>query len=170
MTWIRFGRNEPGAPVLPLLGAAGHTIDLRARAQDSVLLLWFAPPSGLQGCSALLAGLASSADDEPEAEAVAVTPIRADLADPHSGVTVAYDESGALRDRYAALMEVDSDGQGLLFVLDRDSSPVYAWVGGCELAPELRAGLAMRLRSAAFLCPECSVPDPASSAGWGVIY
>jgi hypothetical protein len=58
----------------------------------------------------------------------------------------------------------------LLFVLDRDGSPVYAWIGACDDGEHLLVEVMQKLRSAAFLCPECSVPDPASSALWDVIY
>ena len=173
MTWIRFGRNELPAPTRPLFDTDGKPFDLRAYADGCALLIWFAPAFGLTGCDALLAGLRAAAEGESDAQWLVVagpasqetcaTPVRADL-------PLACDVGGRLLTAYRGLLEFDTGDQPLLFVLDRDGAPVYAWVGPCEEAGGLRDELARRLRSAAFLCPECSVPDPAASARWEAVY
>lgn len=168
MTWIRFGRNELPAPTGPLFNKDGSPFDLRAHADGCALLIWFAPTSGLTGCAALLAELRSAAEGESDAQWLAVTPVREDLAT--DDAPFAHDAGGALLAAYRGLLEFDTGDQPLLFVLDRDGTPVYAWLGGCEEAGGLRDELARRLRSAAFLCPECSVPDPAASARWDAVY
>jgi hypothetical protein len=170
MTWIRFGRNEPLAPAGPLLDKDDRPFDLRAHAGGCALLIWFAPAAGLSGCDALLADLRAAAAGEQEAQALVVTPARADLRDGDAGLPVAYDVGGRLLVAYRSLLEFDTRGQPLLFVLDRDGTPVHAWLGACDERAGLREELARRLQSAVFLCPECSVPDPAASRMWDVIY
>jgi hypothetical protein len=167
--WVRFGRNEPKAPAGELPGKGGIPIDLDAFRRDGTLVLLFAPPGGFGSCSALIDNLANASLVEHEAELLLASPERADLG-MGCEIVVGYDEAGSLRARYAGLMEVDASGGPLLFVLDRDGSPVYAWVGECGRAGDLAAELSRKLRSASFLCPECSVPDPGSSVMWDVIY
>lgn len=169
MTWIRFGRNELPAPTGPLFDKQGNPFDLRAYADGCALLIWFAPTSGLAGCSALLADLRAAAEAEPDAQPLVVTPVRSDRA-ASADLPLAYDEGGALLAAYRRLLEFDTGAQPLLFVLDRDGTPVYAWIGGCGEAGGLADGLSQRLRSAAFLCPECSVPDPGAFARWQAVY
>lgn len=169
MTWIRFGRNELPAPTRPLFDRDGNPFDLRAHADGCALLIWFAPASGLTGCDALLAELRAAAEGESDAQSLAVTSVPADLATA-ADLPLAHDPGGQLLAAYRRLLEFDTGAQPLLFVLDRDCAPVYVWLGGCEEHDGLRNELARRLRSAAFLCPECSVPDPAASAVWDVIY
>jgi hypothetical protein len=169
MTWIRFGRNEPPAPTGPLFDQAGNPFDLRAYADGCALLIFFAPDSGLAGCDALLADLRIAASAESDAQWLAVTPARGDLAS-GAELPLALDDGGKLLAAYRSLLEFDTGAQPLLFVLDRDGAPVYAWLGGCDEAAGLRDELAQRLRSAAFLCPECSVPDPAATRLWDVVY
>jgi peroxiredoxin len=169
MTWIRFGRNETVAPTGPLLDRDGRPLDLRAYAGGCALLIWFAPRAGLTGCAALLADLRAAAEAEQDAQALVVSPVRADHA-AAAGLTVGYDNGGRLLAAYRALLEFDTGDGPLLFVLDRDGAPVYAWLGACDESSGLRDELARRLQSAAFLCPECSVPDPAAGRTWDVIY
>lgn len=169
MTWIRFGRNEPPAPVGPLLDRDGNPFDLRRYADGGALLLAFAPPAGVGECAALLDAVAAVADAEPEAEFLAVTPVAADLARAATWPLV-YDAGEQLAAKYRGLMEVESAGRPMLFALDRDGAPACAWVGGCDATAGVPADLARRLQSAAFLCPECSVPDTGASALWEAVY
>ncbi len=169
MTWIRFGRNEPVAPSLPLNSNQGDALHLHRYRQDGPLVLFFTPPGGISGCGPLVVALTEAPLHEHEAELLLVSDDRRDLA-AVGGAAVALDADGRLRSRYAALMDVDTAGKALLFLLDRDGSPVYAWVGGCDESQEVTGQLMQKLQSAAFLCPECSVPDASSAALWDVIY
>ncbi len=169
MTWIRFGRNEPAAPAGPLFDAGGHMLDLRAYSDGCALLIFFAP-SREADCDGLLEGLLAAARDEPDAQALVVSAARGDLGGAFNDAPVVYDEGGRVAARYRGLMEVDTEGQPLIFVLDRDGAPVYAWFGSCDAWSELSGELSHRLRSATFLCPECSVPDPVASSMWEAVY
>jgi hypothetical protein len=107
--------------------------------------------------------------EEQDADLLVVTGHEADLA-ADAGLVVAYDREDRLRSRYAGLIATPSAGQPLLFVLDRDGSPVHALVASCEDGAEMIEEVMRKLQSAAFLCPECNVPDPATAAMWDVIY
>jgi hypothetical protein len=170
MTWIRFGRNEPLAPAGPLLGADGAAFDLRAYGEGAALLIFFAPRSDAAGCAALLEDLAAVDEAEGDARSLVVLPARGADGEVARSLPVAFDQGGRLLAAYRGLLEFDTGELPLLFVLDRDGAPVYAWVGGCEERGGLRGELARRLQSAAFLCPECSVPDPAAPAMWEAVY
>jgi peroxiredoxin len=169
MTWIRFGRNEPLAPALPLQGRNGEELDVHRYRRGGTLLLVFVAGEGPAACEPLFAALRRASLHEQEAELLLVAPQRPEP-DEEADLPLAFDPGGMLRRRYAELMDVESQGKPLLFVLDRDGSPVYAWVGDCHDADGLSDELLRKLQSAAFLCPECSVPDPAVSASWDVIY
>jgi hypothetical protein len=169
MTWIRFGRNEPPAPAGPLRDADGGAFDLRAYGEGGALLVFFPASSSAAGCAARLEDLAAVDAAEEDARSLVVLSARAEEAVP-AGLRVAYDEGRHLLGAYRGLLEFDAGDGPLLFVLDRDGAPVCAWVGACEGQGALREELARRLQSAAFLCPECSVPDPAASAMWDVTY
>lgn len=170
MTWIRFGRNEPLAPNGPLLDREGKAFNLRAYAGGCALLIFFAPSSGAAGCEGLLEVLLAAARDESEAQALVVSGARVDLDGVLGDVPVVFDEGGEVAASYRRLLEVDTSGQPLLFVLDRDGAPVYAWFGACDAQDDLSSELRRRLQSAAFLCPECSMLDPAASEMWEVVY
>lgn len=168
MTWIRFGRNEPLAPSVPMPSNQGGEVDLHRFRRDGTLLLFFAPPGGLETCPELLLTL-MRAPLQHDAELLVVTDQESDFARQHPA-TLSFDHDGSLRALYAGLMAIDSADRPMLFVLDRDGSPVYAWVGACQGAQEVAEELAQKLQSAAFLCPECSVPDPNSAVMWDVMY
>lgn len=170
MAWIRFGRNEPLAPAGPLRDAHGGLFDLRAHGEGGALLIFFPASSGAAGCAALLEDLAAAGEAEADARSLVVLSGREADGEVAPRVPLAFDEGGRLLAAYRGLLEFDTGELPLLFVLDRDGAPVYAWVGGCEERDRLREELARRLQSAAFMCPECSVPDPAASAMWDVVY
>lgn len=167
--WIRFGRNEPRAPSMLLGSNREDELDLHRYRRDATLLIFFAPPGGVRPCSELLDIVRGALLKEPDSELLVVSGRRPDLA-AHSDMTIAHDSEGKLRTMYAGLMAIDSAGKPMLFVLDRDGSPVYAWVGACDERQDIADQLMRKLQSAAFLCPECSVPDPASVVMWGAVY
>ncbi len=167
--WIRFGRNEPRAPSIPLDSNREAELDLHRYRRDGTLLLFFAPLGGIETCQQLLDILRGAPLEEQEAELLVVSENRRDLA-AHFDLTIAYDGEGKLRAMYAGLMATDATGKPMLFVLDRDGAPVYAWVGDCNEGQDIADDLMRKLQSASFLCPECSVPDPASVAMWDAVY
>lgn len=147
--WVRFDYNEPPAPALPVRDAQGaprSLADYRGRAN---VVLFFAHAAGCDACRAIARELegARAALQRLDAELVAVWPERADAPG-------WLDAGGELRRRYAALLEWDTRGQVLAFVLDQYGAPAGAWVGEHDQAVGLAQGAQAQLERLALRCPE----------------
>jgi hypothetical protein len=90
-----------------------------------------------------------------DAEALVFLPSPA--AAPHgdlAGVRLAADPAGALRRRYAELIEFDTVTEVMLFVLDRFGVPYAAWAGSEADPPDLSRETMKWLEYIAIQCPE----------------
>jgi hypothetical protein len=129
MPWIRFGRDEPPAPSLPLLNLQGQAVSTYDYRGKSPVVLAFLHAAGCPVCH----GVAQSwAARRAEVEALDgklhfVLPDAAGR-DLDPALTL-LDPQGQLRARYAKLLEFDTEGQVLIFVLDEHNAPYAGWVG-----------------------------------------
>jgi hypothetical protein len=69
-------------------------------------------------------------------------------------VHIVVDPSGEARAELAGLLEFDTEGKLLLFILNNDSSPSAAWVGDEANEPHLHERTLRRLDYISIQCPE----------------
>lgn len=153
--WIRFDRDEPPAPSLPLPSLAGEAVavaDFRGRAS---LVLFFAHAGACPDCRALRRHLAAERERYRVlgAQALVIVP-EADIADDGEALTVLVDRGDTLRRRYAALMTPAVPGGVLVFILNEHGAPLSAWLGPEALTEPVGEALVARLQLAALACPE----------------
>lgn len=131
MPWIRFGRNEPPAPSLPLQNMQGQTVAVSDyRGQSSVALAFLHAPT----CPACRGVIENWAARQAEVEALnskllLILPAAPDDVSGLDPAATLLDPQGQLRRRYAQLLEFDTEGQILVYVLDEFNTPYAAWVG-----------------------------------------
>ncbi len=131
MAWIRFGRDEPPAPSMPLLNLQGQTValgDYRGRAPLVVAFLH------VPACPVCRQVAAEWAARQSEVEALGgklhfVVPGTGNDGRGLNPAATLLDPEGRLRERYANLLEFATGGQVLIYVLDEHQSPYAAWVG-----------------------------------------
>lgn len=131
MPWIRFGRDEPPAPSLPLLNLQGQAVSPGDYRGKSPVVLAFLHAATCITCRDLAESWAAR---RAEVEALGgklhfVLPDAADGGRSLDPALALLDPHGELRARYAKLLEFDTHGQVLLFVLDEHNAPYAAWVG-----------------------------------------
>lgn len=161
MPWIRFGREEPPAPSLPLRNLEGGTVsvgDYRGRAALALVFLhgpacttcrelavaWTARQREMQALGAELLFVLPPAGDNPAGNG-------RDRLDP---ARTLLDPGGQLRARYAGLLEFDTTGQVLIYVLDEYGSPYAAWVGAEPDDSAIWYDLTRWLLYVSIQCPE----------------
>lgn len=132
MPWIRFGREEPPAPSLSLTDLTGQTVAVGDYRGRSALALAFLHAPACPVCRNLTETWSGQQREVQAlgAELLIVLPeVRGESAAFDPAHTL-LDPRGELRDRYAQLLEFDTHGQVLIFVLDEHGAPYAAWVGG----------------------------------------
>lgn len=129
MTWVQFSHTEEPLPPVELTTLPGEKLRLdRFRGQTNLVLLylhgWDCPV-----CREVLDRF-SAASGSLDAGLVAVFRSRrqAPKQDP-DGLQALLDESGRLHRELTGLLEFDLPGELMMYVLNRDSVPVRAWIG-----------------------------------------
>lgn len=131
MPWIRFGRDEPPAPSLPLLNLKGQTVSTNDYRGKAPVVLAFLHGPTCPVCRSLAGDWAAR---RAEVEALDgrlhfVVPDAAGAEGALDPALTLLDPQSLLRTRYAKLLEFDTEGQVLIFVLDEHNAPYAAWVG-----------------------------------------
>jgi hypothetical protein len=135
-------------------GEPGAVADWGGRAN---LALFFGHGLGCPACRGLIQWLAAQGSELHGLDAEALALLPSPAAAPHdnlAGVRLAADPAGALRRRYADLIEFDAVTEVMLFVLDRFGVPYAAWTGSEADAPDLCRETLKWLEYIAIQCPE----------------
>lgn len=156
MPWIIFGRGEEPAPAIRLPNQAGETIDLSSLHGDAALVIFFPPTGDCSTCAVLIDGLRQRAGNIrlQGAEPVLVLPSANAASAGTEGLTVLVDEQGHLTRKYHQIFEFDTEGMGMLFVLNRYRVPFRAWVDPQPDPDEMLPRLMKYLEAVSLLCPE----------------
>lgn len=158
MTWIRFDPYEPPAPMQRLAQITTGAFDpARLNVQSICPVIFFAHGLDCPHCRAAIQGFAGIKDRlmECEAEVFAVVPQagQEDLK-AFEPVRVVVDPNGLVRKDFAGLLEFDTDGKLLLFILNQGGAPSAAWVGDEADDPSLHDYTLKRLDYISVQCPE----------------
>jgi peroxiredoxin len=164
--WIRFDRDERPAPSLPLQTADGKQVSISDYRGRASLVLIFAHDAGAAGagCAACreLIEACSAGRREIEAlggELLIVAPSHDNAANDgaaRNGEENFYlmDPGGKLHSRFAHLLEFDTSGKMLIYILDEHGVPYAAWVGDEPDSPALCYDIQRWLLYVSIQCPE----------------
>ena len=160
MAWIRLDRDEMAPALPPLIDPDGETVQLsEQRGKASVVLLLCPHPDG-KGCALALRQLSAVIEEivAEDAFAFAIMPGARPADLPLTPIPALLDRGGSFRAALAALLEFDTSGLPLLYILDDEGRPVQAWVGAlghlAEPGEDLGRAALSRLQRAALRCPE----------------
>lgn len=157
MPWIRFDQPGGTAPSLKLLSPRGsqfEVADFRGRAN---LVVFFPHGAGCVECGRITSELAAGRSDFQalDTETIVVLPSTpSPLGGNPKGLHLLADPEGALRRRYAALIEFDTNTAVMLFVLDKHGVPYASWVGEEPHEPDICREALTWLEFISIQCPE----------------
>ena len=156
MTWIHFDANERPVPLPLLWDNEDRPVRLEAERGHAGLILLLCPDGEGGRCALALWQLGQHIDEviEEDAFAYAILPVHTPDALPSVPLPTLQDRDGVVRRALASLLEFDTEGQPLMFVLDDNGRPVGAWAGVVTPADDIGRGAVERLRRAALRCPE----------------
>lgn len=157
MPWILFERGEPPAPVMRLPSLKGEPVDLSDFRGSTPLALFFPGKLDCPGCWEVIGRIAEAAGQirEQGAEPVVVLPQKPEALPPGTDtLTYLIDEKGELARKYHDIFEFDTEGNPMVFILNRFGVPFRAWVDTEPEPDEIMKRLVKYMEANALLCPE----------------
>ena len=158
MPWIRFDPFEPPAPLQRFSQLSMGAFDPeRLRIENICPVIFFAHGLDCPHCREAIQGFVQLKDrlQACESEVFVVVP----QADPEKlnafePVHIVVDPTGEARLELASLLEFDTTGKLLIFILTQDGLPSAAWFGDEADEPELHERTLSRLDYISIQCPE----------------
>lgn len=156
MTWIRFEDNEPPASLQRLTEIAQPGYDLAGLRENFSLVIFFTHDLACPKCRDAVAKFArrkTELDIYSAQVFVAAPAVPSDFPD-LAPIQILSDPKEVARNELARLLEFDTQGKRLLFILNQYWVPSAAWVGDEADDPDLHERTFQRLDYLSVQCPE----------------
>lgn len=156
MTWIRFEATEPPVSLAKLGEIAPPGVNLDRMRERFLLVIFFIHGFDCSRCREAVAGFARRTTelDELSARVIVATPELPSNPEAYLPVQIFADPFQSARGELAQLLEFDTRGKQLLFILNHYWSPSAAWVGDDPDESDFHERALQRLNYLAIQCPE----------------
>lgn len=156
MTWIHFDASEPPVNLARLAKIAPPGFNLEEMRERLLLVLFFSHSLDCPHCREAVAEFSRRRDElySCSAKVIVVTPSLPLDASDFLPIQILADPQHAARQEQAGLLEFDTHGKLLLFILNQYWVPSAAWVGDEADDPDLHERTLERLDYLSVQCPE----------------